>query len=87
VRKDMEAAALAVNATLQHLELRSPNGLEAVFQEAIKGRADAVIVLQSPLVFSRPVQVQRSQLRAGCRRCTRPQNLFRPEGSWATVLT
>jgi putative ABC transport system substrate-binding protein len=57
VRKDMEAAALAVNATLQHLELRSPNGLEAVFQEAIKGRADAVIVLQSPLVFSRPVQV------------------------------
>jgi putative ABC transport system substrate-binding protein len=56
-RKDMEAAALAFNATLQHLELRSPNGLEAVFQEAINGRADAVIVLQSPLVFSRPVQV------------------------------
>jgi putative ABC transport system substrate-binding protein len=56
-RKNMEAAALAFNATLQHLELRSPNGLEAVFQEAINGRADAVIVLQSPLVFSRPVQV------------------------------
>lgn len=56
-RKDMEAGALAVNATVQHLELRSPNDLEAVFQEAIKERADAVIVLQSPLVFSRPIQV------------------------------
>ena len=56
-RKEMEAAALAFNATLQHLELRSPNDLEAVFQEAIKGRADAVIVLQSTLILPRRIEV------------------------------
>ena len=56
-RKEMEAAARAFNATLQHLELRSPNDLEAVFQEAIKGRADAVIVLQSTLILPRRIEV------------------------------
>jgi putative ABC transport system substrate-binding protein len=56
-RNEMEAAALAVNAKLQHLELRSPNDLEAAFEEAAKGHADAAVILQSPLAFSRRAEL------------------------------
>jgi putative ABC transport system substrate-binding protein len=45
---DLAAAALKVN--IQHLDVLDPNGLETAFQTATKGRADALLVLQSAVM-------------------------------------
>jgi putative ABC transport system substrate-binding protein len=45
--KETELAAAAVGARLQYLDIRSPNEIDTAFQEARKGRADAVLVLTS----------------------------------------
>ena len=55
--KEMELAARTLGVQLQYLEVRLSKDIETAFQAATKGRADAVLVLTSPVLVS-----QRSQL-------------------------
>jgi putative ABC transport system substrate-binding protein len=42
---------------LQYLDILSPKDIETAFQAARKGRADAVLVLSSPVIFSQRTQI------------------------------
>jgi len=55
--KEMELAAGALGTQLQYLEVGAPKDIESAFRAAIQGRADAVLVLTSPVFVS-----QRNQL-------------------------
>jgi putative ABC transport system substrate-binding protein len=55
--KEMELAAGALKVKLQHLDVLSPKDFETTFREARKGRADAVLVLASPILESHRTQV------------------------------
>ena len=48
----MESAAGALGVRLQRLDVPGPEGLEPAFREARDGRADAVVVLPSPILES-----------------------------------
>ena len=41
---------------LQYLEVMAPKDIEVAFQAARKGRADAILVLNSPIIFSQRTQ-------------------------------
>jgi putative ABC transport system substrate-binding protein len=49
----VELAAAAIGVQLQYVDVRGPKDIEPAFQEASKGRADAVLVLAGP-VFNSP---------------------------------
>jgi putative ABC transport system substrate-binding protein len=49
--RETERAARTLRVQLQYLDVRGPNDIEAAFQAARTGRADAVLILSSP-VFS-----------------------------------
>jgi ABC-type uncharacterized transport system substrate-binding protein len=51
--KEVELAAGAIGVQLQYVDVRGPKDVETAFKEASKGRADAVLVLASP-VFNSP---------------------------------
>jgi putative ABC transport system substrate-binding protein len=55
--KEMELAAGAFKVQLQYLDVRGPKDIEIVFREARKGRADAVLVLASPVLESHRTQI------------------------------
>jgi putative tryptophan/tyrosine transport system substrate-binding protein len=55
--RETELAAEAFGVQLQHLEVRDPKDIETAFQAARKGRADAVLVLSSPVIFSQRTQI------------------------------
>jgi putative ABC transport system substrate-binding protein len=55
--KEMELVAGAFGVKLQHLDIRNAKDIHSVFRAATKGRADAVVVLQSPIVFSHRAQI------------------------------
>jgi putative ABC transport system substrate-binding protein len=55
--RDTELAATALGVQLQYLELQTPKDIETVFRAASKGRADAVLVLVSPVLDSQRTQV------------------------------
>ena len=55
--REMELAAGAFGVKLQYLEVRDPKDIETAFQAARKGRADAVLVLSSPVIFSQRTQI------------------------------
>jgi putative tryptophan/tyrosine transport system substrate-binding protein len=55
--KESELAAGAFGVQLQYLDMRSPKDIETAFAAASKGRADAVLVLASPIF-----NVQRKQI-------------------------
>ncbi|MBI2180678.1 MAG: ABC transporter substrate-binding protein [Deltaproteobacteria bacterium] len=57
VLRDAEPAARAFKVHLQHLEVGSLKDIEMAFREARKGRADAVLVLASPIIESQRTQV------------------------------
>jgi putative tryptophan/tyrosine transport system substrate-binding protein len=50
--KDTEIAARALDVNIQYLDSRTPKDLETAFRAASKGRAEAVLVLNMPGVFS-----------------------------------
>jgi putative ABC transport system substrate-binding protein len=54
--KEIELAALALKVQLQILDILDPKDIETAFRAANKGRADAVLVLQSP--FAAPHRTQ-----------------------------
>ena len=55
--KEVELAAGAFGVKVQYLEVRGPKDIETVFRAASEGRADAVLVLGSPVLVSRQTQV------------------------------
>ena len=55
--KEMEPAAGAFGVKLQYLDVQNPKDIESVFRAATKGRADAVLVLQSPVFNSQRAQI------------------------------
>jgi putative ABC transport system substrate-binding protein len=55
--KEMEPAAGAFGVKLQYLDVQDPKDIESVFRAASKGRADAVLVLQSPVFNSQRAQI------------------------------
>jgi putative ABC transport system substrate-binding protein len=55
--KVVELAAKPLNVQLQHVEVRDPKDIETAFRAASKGRADAVLVGTSRVLFSHRTQV------------------------------
>src|SRR5262249_8883999 len=66
--RETELAAAAFKVQLQFLDIVDPKDIETAFQAARKGRADAVIVLNSPVSSSRRKEIAtlavKSRLRA-----------------------
>ena len=50
--KEVELAAGALGVQLQHLDVRAPEGIETAFREAREGRAEAALVMASPILES-----------------------------------
>jgi putative tryptophan/tyrosine transport system substrate-binding protein len=55
--KEMELAAGASRVKLQYLDVQDPKDIESAFRAASNGRADAILVLQSPIVNSQRAQL------------------------------
>jgi ABC-type uncharacterized transport system substrate-binding protein len=55
--KETELAAGAFGVKLQYLDIQNPKEIESVFRAASKGRADAVLMLQSPVLNSQRAQI------------------------------
>jgi len=57
VSKEMELAAGALGVKLQYLDVLGPKDIEIAFRAASKGRAGAVLVLASAVLYSERIQV------------------------------
>ena len=57
VLREMELAAGAFRVQLQYLDVLGPKDIETAFRAASKGRADAVLVLPSPVLISHRTQI------------------------------
>ena len=57
VLKEMELAATALKVQLQYLDVESPKDIETAFQEATKGRADGMLLLNSGVLNSHRKQL------------------------------
>jgi len=55
--KETELAAGAFGLQLQYLDVQGPKDIELVFRAASNGRAHAILVLSSPVLFSKRKQV------------------------------
>jgi putative ABC transport system substrate-binding protein len=55
--REVEVAAGAFGVQLQHLDVRDSNDIETAFQAASKGRADAILMLNSPVLNPHRTQV------------------------------
>ncbi|HEV8719933.1 MAG TPA: ABC transporter substrate-binding protein [Candidatus Binatia bacterium] len=55
--RETELAAGALKVQLQYLDVLGPKDIETAFREASKGRADAVLALNSPVLNSHRTQV------------------------------
>jgi len=74
VLREVELAAGAFGVKLQYLDVLGPKDIETAFRAASKGRADAVLVLLSPVVISHRTQLV--EIALGSRL---PAIYFRPE--------
>ena len=57
ILRETELAADALKVHLQYLDVLDPKNIETAFQSAGKGRADAILVLSSPIFTSRRIQI------------------------------
>jgi putative ABC transport system substrate-binding protein len=55
--KEIELAAGAFKVQLQTLDVLHPKDIEPAFRTAAKGRADAMLVLSSAVIFSKRTQI------------------------------
>jgi putative tryptophan/tyrosine transport system substrate-binding protein len=55
--KEMELAAQAHRVKIQYLDIQNPKDIESAFRAASKGHADAVLVLQTPILNSQRRQI------------------------------
>jgi len=72
--KEIELAAGAFGVKLQYLDVLGPKDIETAFRAANKGRADAVLLLPSPILLS-----QRTQLAELAAKSRLPATYSRPE--------
>ena len=79
--REMELAAAAIGVKLQYLDVIGPKDIETAFQAASKGSADAVLVLAGPVFNSHRTQIVDLAEKAGFRRYTTGENLWKTEGS------
>jgi putative ABC transport system substrate-binding protein len=49
--RELKSAAKALGLQLQYLEIRAAKDIDAVFQEATKGRAEAILVMANPVII------------------------------------
>jgi putative ABC transport system substrate-binding protein len=73
-RKEIELAAATFGVQLQYLDVLNPKDIEIAFRTATKGRAEAVLVLGGPVLFS-----QRKQLVDFAIKSRLPAMYARPE--------
>jgi putative ABC transport system substrate-binding protein len=57
VLKEVDLAAGALKVKLQYLDVLSPKDIETALRAASKGRAEAILVLGSPVFFSQRAQI------------------------------
>jgi putative ABC transport system substrate-binding protein len=57
VLKELELAARVLKVQLQSLDILDPKDIEPAFLAATKGRADAIVVLQSPFIVRHRTQL------------------------------
>ena len=57
VLKEIELAAAAFKVQLQYLDVLDPKDIEASFRAATKGRADAILVMNSPVFIAHRKQL------------------------------
>ena len=62
--KELETAAAAFGVKLQYLDIPNSKDIESAFRAAGKGRADAVIILQSPVFNSYRAQIANLALKS-----------------------
>jgi putative ABC transport system substrate-binding protein len=74
VLKELELAAGVLKVKLQYLDILEPKDIETAFRAASKGRAEAVLVLASPIINS-----QRTQLAALAVKSRLPATYFQTE--------
>ena len=55
--RETELAAGAFGVQVQYIDVLSPQDFETAFQAARKGRADAILVLSSPVIFSQRTRI------------------------------
>jgi len=55
--KELQPAADAFGVRVQYLDIQDPKDIESIFRAASKGRADAILVLQSPVFNSHRAQI------------------------------
>jgi putative ABC transport system substrate-binding protein len=55
--REVELAAGAFKVKLQYLDVLDPKNIETTFRAASKGRAEAILVLTSPALFSQRTQI------------------------------
>jgi putative ABC transport system substrate-binding protein len=55
--KEADLAAKALGLKLQNLDIKDPKDIEIAFRAAVKGRAQAVLVLTSPVTLTQRAQV------------------------------
>ena len=55
--KELQPAADAFGVKVQYLDIQDPKDIESMFRAASKGRADAILVLQSPVFNSHRAQI------------------------------
>ncbi len=77
----MEPAAAAFGVKLQYLDVENSKDIESVFRAATKGRADAVLVVQSPVFNSQRAQIAELAVKSGSRWHTPDENLSKTAGS------
>ena len=55
--RELKVAAAALGIRLQYLDVLSPKGIENIFRDATKARADAVLLLDNPFFISYGAQI------------------------------
>jgi putative ABC transport system substrate-binding protein len=55
--KEIEVVARSLGVKHQYLDVRDPKDIETAFRAASKGRAEAILVLQGPVINSKRAQI------------------------------
>src|SRR3989454_6335767 len=83
--REMELAAGVFKAKLQYLDVLDPKDIETAFRAGSKGRADAILVLPSPVLTSQRTQIVELAVKSRLPRYSGGQILSKPEGLCPTA--
>src|SRR5207237_968512 len=82
--KETELAARVLKVKFQYLDVLSSKDLKAAFPAASKGRADAVLVLQTPILFSGRAQLAEDLVAKNRLPAMYPRNEYVEDGGLMT---